>query len=158
MSQFISALSYLLHSLATVIFIGYFLLQALLYLPVLAESQSISQGGLVLSQVSKRSRYWMYASLIIFLVTGVALMVLDVEYLGLGDFSNGWSILMLLKHLVILVMIGLGFWFNFIVRIGPMMDKSPIPDTILKRYKNYIFWMSVLGILVLLLTAISQSF
>ncbi len=158
MSQILNALSYWLHSVATVIFIGYFLLQAILYFPVLANSQSIPQGGLVLSLVSKRSRFWMYASLLVFLVTGVILMVLDVEYLGLGNFSNGWSILMLLKHLLILGMVGLGFWFNFIVRIGPMMDKNPIPENILNRYRNYILWMSVSGMLVLLLTAISQSF
>lgn len=158
MSQILNALSYWLHSLATVIFIGYFLLQAILYIPVLANTQSIPQGGLVFSQVSKRSRFWMYGSFLVFLVTGVILMILDAEYMGVGNFSNGWSILMLLKHFLILGMVGLGFWFNFIVRIGPMMDKNPIPENILNRYKKYILWMSLSGILVLLLTAISQSF
>ena len=158
MSQILMALSYWLHSLATVVFIGYFLLQALFYYPVLANTRSIPQGGLALSQVSKRSRYWMYTALLVFILTGVILMLLDPAYLGLGNFGNGWSILMLVKHLLILGMVGLGFWNNFIVRIGPMMDKNPIPEDLLSRYRNYILWMSVLGVLVLLLTAISQSF
>ncbi len=46
------ALSYWLHALATVVFIGHFVLLAAIYLPALAENPA------TLSGMSKRSRWW----------------------------------------------------------------------------------------------------
>jgi uncharacterized membrane protein len=65
MSQIFIGLSVWLHSLATVVLIGHFLLLSLLYLPVLAV-KNVS----VLSEISKRSRAWLYLSLLIFMITG----------------------------------------------------------------------------------------
>ncbi len=157
MSQFFTALSYWLHSLATIVFIGYFLLLALIYQPVLLKTETIPNGGLALSQISKRSRYWMYASLLVFLITGILLMYLDPQYLGLGNFTNVWSFMMLVKHLMILVMVGMGFWFNFILRVGPMMNANPIPVASTARFRKYTNAMAITGVLVLLLTAIAQA-
>jgi len=70
MSQVLISLSTWLHALATVIFIGYFVLLALIYLPVLSQPGN----GSLLSSISKRSRPWMYISLAIFAVTGIYLM------------------------------------------------------------------------------------
>ena len=85
MSQLLFSLSTWLHALATVIFIGHYLLLTLIYLPVLAKAPS---GGMMLSAISKRSRGWMYASLVVFAVTGIYLTFADSNYLGLGNFGN----------------------------------------------------------------------
>lgn len=82
MTQLLISLSVWLHALATVIFIGHFVLLAVVYLPAL------SNNGPVLSVISKRSRPWMYASLAIFMVTGIYLTLVDPNYLGLGNFGN----------------------------------------------------------------------
>ena len=55
MSQSLAALSYWLHALATVVFIGHYVLLSLVYIPALANG-----GGEALSKVSKRSRPWMF--------------------------------------------------------------------------------------------------
>jgi uncharacterized membrane protein len=149
MSQILISISVWLHALATVVFVGHYLLLAGVYLPAL------SQNGPALSEISKRSRYWMYASLVIFMVTGIYLTFVDPNYTGIGNFGNFWAVMMLVKHILIVAMIALGFWFNAILRVGPMM-MSNNPEQAIARFSRYINLMAVCGVLVLLLTAIAQ--
>ena len=155
MSQVLIALSFWLHSLATVTFIGHFLLLAIIYLPAMKNS-SLEITGPILSNISKQSRHWMYASLLIFMVTGIYLMFADPNYLGVGDFGNFWSIMMLIKHLLIVIMIGAGFFFNAILRVGPMLSSKNGAAQAYIRFKLFINIMAISGVLVLLLTALAQ--
>ena len=66
MTPILITLSNWLHALATVIFIGHFVLLALIYLPALATNGN----GLALSEISKRSRSWMYAIIAYFHLHG----------------------------------------------------------------------------------------
>lgn len=149
MSQLLISLSVWLHALATVVFIGHYLLLAGIYIPAL------SKNGPALSEISKRSRPWMYASLIVFMVTGTHLMLIDAGYLGFMDFGNLWGILMLVKHILIVAMIALGFWYNAILHVGPLM-LSNNPEQALSRFRGHVNVMAVFGVLVLLLTALAQ--
>jgi uncharacterized membrane protein len=150
-SQLLIALSVWLHALGTVILIGHYLLLSVIYLPVLKKD-----GGAFLSQISKRSRPWMYISLLIFMVTGILLMFADPNYLGVGNFSNFWSVMMLVKHLLIVGMLGLGFWYNAFLRVGPMMASSNNAELAIRRFGLYSKLMAILGVLVLLLTSLAQ--
>lgn len=149
MPQILISLSVWLHALATVVFVGHYLLLAVIYLPAL------SKNGSALSEISKRSRYWMYASLIIFMLTGIYLTFVDPNYQGIGNFSNFWSVSMLVKHILILVMIVLGFWYNAILRVGPMMSSNN-PEQAILRFRKFVNVMATCGLLVLLLTALAQ--
>ena len=151
MSQILVALSVWLHAVGTVILIGHYLLLSAIYLPVLQKG-----GGMFLSQISKSSRPWMYGALVIFMVTGIYLMFIDPNYLGIGDFGNFWSIMMLVKHLLVVGMIGLGFWFNAFLRVGPMMASSNSAELGIRRFRTYSSLMAISGVLVLLLTALAQ--
>ena len=151
MSPILVALSVWLHALGTVILIGHYLLLSIIYLPVLEKG-----GGTFLSQISKRSRPWMYASLAIFMATGIYLMFADPNYLGVGNFRNVWSVMMLVKHVLIVVMIGLGFWFNAFLRVGPMMASSNNAELGIRRFRTYSNLMAISGVLILLLTALAQ--
>jgi uncharacterized membrane protein len=151
MSQIVTALSVWLHALGTVVLIGHYLLLSVIYLPVLAKN-----NGTALSEISKRSRPWMYTSLLIFMVTGIYLTIADPNYLGVGDFGNFWSVMMLVKHLLIVGMIGLGFWFNALLRVGPMMSSNNNAELGIRRFRLYSNLMAVSGVLVLLLTALAQ--
>lgn len=150
MTPILISLSYWLHALATVVFIGHFVLLAGIYVPAL------SKNGTALSEISKRSRPWMYTSLLIFLVTGIYLMVVDPNYQGIGNFSNFWAVMMLVKHLIIVAMIGMGFWFNAILRVGPLMRSNSGSEQATRRFRQYANLMAISGVLVLLLTAIAQ--
>ncbi len=149
MTQLLISLSVWLHTLATVVFIGHFVLLAGIYIPALAKN------GLALSEISKRSRPWMYLSLLVFAITGTYLMLIDSGYLGFMDFGNFWGIVMLLKHILVFVMIGIGFWFNAILRVGPMMSSNN-PEQAITRFRQYVNAMAICGMLVLLLTALAQ--
>ncbi len=153
MSQILISLSYWFHAMATAIFIGYFVLLAIIFIPVLSKSGN----GSGLSEISKRSRPWMYVSLIIFMITGIYLMIIDPNYMGVGNFSNIWAIMMLLKHILIIAMIGMGFWFNAILRVGPMMSSNNSSEQAIARFQNYVNIMAIAGILVLFLTAFAQA-
>ena len=155
MSQILIALSYWLHSLATVILIGHYLLLAIIYLPAMKNS-SLDVTGPILSQISKQSRRWMYTSLLTFMVTGVYLMFADPNYLGVGDFGNFWSIMILVKHLLIVVMVGAGFFFNAILRVGPMLSSHNSAEQAQTRFQLFTKIMAISGVLVLLLTAFAQ--
>lgn len=150
MSHILTSISYWLHSLATVVFIGHYVLLALIYLPAL------SQNSLALSAISKRSRQWMYASLLIFAITGIYLTFVDPNYLGIGNFNNLWAILMLVKHILILGMVALGFWFNAILRVGPLMSSNSGAAQATARFRWYTNAMAMAGILILMLTAFAQ--
>ena len=151
MTQILIALSIWLHALATVVLIGHYFLLSVLYLPVLQEN-----GGMFLSAISKRSRSWMYGSLAVFTLTGVSLMFVDPNYLGVGNFNNLWSVMMLAKHVLIVGMIGLGFWYNAFLRVGPMMASNNSAELGIRRFRMYSNLMAIAGIWVLLLTALSQ--
>jgi len=150
MTSILVALSSWLHALATVIFIGHFVLLAVIYIPALADTPA------ALSAVSKRSRWWMYASLLVFIFTGVYLMFIDPNYLGIGKFNNFWSVMMLVKHLLIVGMIAMGFWFNAIMRVGPLMSSNTGAMQALERFRWYVNAMAICGVLVLLLTVLAQ--
>jgi uncharacterized membrane protein len=151
MSQILIALAVWLHALATILFIGHYVLLYLIYLPVL-----VPKHATILSEISKRSRRWLYTSLLIFLVTGSYLTHADPNYLGFANFGNIWGILMLVKHLLILGMIVIGFWFNAILRVGPMMRSNTEAPRAIIRFRLYTNLMAISGMLVLLLTALAQ--
>jgi len=155
MSEILIAFSTWLHALATVVFIGHFLLLALIYLPAVKDKPEIPVG-VILGEFSKQSRLWMYVALLIFIVTGIHLMLVDPNYLGVGNFGNLWSLLMLVKHVLILGMIAAGFWFNAILRVGPMLSSKTGSSQAFQRFRLYINGMAITGVLVLLLTALSQ--
>ena len=150
MTPILISLSYWLHALATVVFIGHFVLLAGLYLPIL------SKDGPALSGISKRSRSWLYASLVIFMLTGIYLTIVDPNYQGIGNFGNFWAVMMLIKHILIVAMIALGFFYNAILRVGPLMSSNN-PERAIARFRSYVNMMAICGILVLLLTALAQA-
>ena len=76
MSEILIAVSTWLHALATVVFIGHFVLLALIYLPAVKDKSDIPVGAMF-GEFSKRSRVWMYAALLIFMITGIHLMFVD---------------------------------------------------------------------------------
>ncbi len=156
MPQLLIGLSVWLHSLATVIFIGYYVLLAVIYLPALQEGAQNACGA-ALSAISKRSRPWLYGSLLVFALTGLYLMLVDPSYLGIGNFRNPWSILMVVKHILILGMIAIGFWFNAVWRVGPLASSNTGAAQAIARFRLYGNAMAVSGVAVLLLTAFAQA-
>ena len=58
--------------------------------------------------------------------------------------------------IALLVMIGMGFWFNAIQRVGPLMSSNTGAQQAFARFKWYSNAMAICGVLVLMLTAFAQ--
>ena len=84
-------------------------------------------------------------------------MFVDPSYLGIGNFNNLWSLMMLVKHILILGMVGMGFWYNGLMRVGPLMSSNSGAVQAIDRFRQYSNLMATIGVLVLLLTAVSQA-
>ncbi len=86
MSTFLLAISTWLHTLATVVFIGYYLFLSLVFLPIFERHAQGKALRELLEEVSGRLRPYFGGSLLIFIVTGTYLMMINEKYLGLGQF------------------------------------------------------------------------
>ncbi len=53
-------------------------------------------------------------------------------------------------------MIGPGFWFNFLQRVGPAMRSTSGAAHSIAKFREYNNIMAICGVLVLALTALSQ--
>src|SRR5512135_3763575 len=99
MSTYLVALSNCLHVLATIVMVGYYLFTGLIYLPILERQMRASALCGLLEQVSSRLRPYFGGSLLIFLITGIYLMLVNPSYPGLGKiFANPWTVLIVIKH------------------------------------------------------------
>ena len=125
MTTILIALSTWLHTLATIIMIGYFLFSSLIYLPAFQHSMQPNALRELLEQVSARLRLFFGGSLLIFFVTGTYLMLINDSYLGLGKFfANPWSILMVVKHMLVLAFLALAV-FSERAYLGKISEKNP---------------------------------
>ena len=154
MSNFLVALSIWLHALATIVFIGYYLFTSLIYLPVFERQMQANALRDLLEHVSARLRPFFGGSLLIFLVTGTYLMLMNKNYLGLGDFfANPWSILMVSKHVLVLAFLALAV-FSERAYLGQISEKNP---QALRQFRWALNINTILGVVILLLTSIAQA-
>jgi uncharacterized membrane protein len=90
-----------LHALATVILTGQYILSALVILPVLMRQAAEKDQARMLAAFTAAARPWVFGALTVFLVTGIVMMLGDSMYLGFLNFGNAWSVLMVIKHVLI---------------------------------------------------------
>jgi uncharacterized membrane protein len=153
MSTLFVSLSIWLHALATIVMIGYFVFASLIYLPVFERQMQGSALRDILEQVSTRLRPFFGGSLLIFLITGTHLMLIDENYLGLGNFfGNTWSVLIIIKHVLVLVFLALAIYSER-AYLGRISDQNP---DALKKYRSALNINTALGVIILLLTSIAQ--
>jgi uncharacterized membrane protein len=145
-----------LHLLATVAMIGYYAFLGRVVLPVLRRFVPAAELGESIAAVERHALPVIVASLAIFLVTGVYLMGIDPAYGGLGKVTgSSWATLLLVKHLVVAVMVGVGVYLDaLIMRRPPAGAEGQAPP--MRRIEVAVAVMTALGVLVLLLTAAAQ--
>ncbi len=152
MNYFLSVTSYWLHTLATIILIGHYLLLGLIYLPAYKNHLKDAQLAGLLKEIGSRSRSWINIALLVFLLSGVFLMIVDANYPGFGRiFANGWTIFMVIKHILVIAMIFLAFRFN--AKSVHLEANSALPTSL----STLLRWTNLCGLAVLLLTAVAQG-
>lgn len=154
MSTFLVTFSTWLHTLATIIMIGYYVFTGLIYLPILERQMQANALRDLLEQVSARLRPFFGGSLLIFLVTGTHLMLINESYLGLGNFfGNTWSALIVIKHVLVLAFLALAVYSEraFLSQISDQKPKA------LTKYHWALNTNTALGLFILLLTSLAQA-
>ena len=144
-----------LHALATVFLIGQYTLLSLIYLPVFTRRLEGSALGAVLEAVAGRARPFIFGSLGIFIVTGIYLILGDANYIGFGDFGNAWSVVLLVKHVLVFAMIGIGVYIDR--GVLTRLAEASTMETATRRLRPAVNAMTVCGFIVLLLTAAAQA-
>jgi hypothetical protein len=134
--------------------IGYFLFTSLIYLPVFERQMQANALRDLLEQVSARLRPFFGGSLLIFLVTGTHLMLINENYLGLGNFfGNPWSILIVIKHVLVLTFLALAVYSERAF-LGRVSDERP---EALMQFRRAMNINTIQGLDILLLTCIAQA-
>ncbi|MEP7287520.1 MAG: CopD family protein [Chloroflexota bacterium] len=169
MIQWLLALSFFLHLVATVVWLGGLVLLTLVVWPearnLLARQE---QGDVLLALLDRlRKRFYPLAnlSLVVLIVTGLFQMEENPHYDGLLQLTNDWTRAILLKHVAVVGMLVVGAAMQWSVL--PALERASIllrrgkdaPD--LERWRRRERQLSalnlVLGALVLFFTAVATS-
>ncbi len=125
MSEVALALSLFVHITATILWIGGILLIFFLVVPelnrALAEQPALFQ---ILRRLRKRFTIVGNLALALLIVTGLLQMSTDPHYEGLLRFSNRWSQILLLKHILIFIMALCGLLLQFVV--APALERASL--------------------------------
>lgn len=114
----ILALSYWVHLLATVIWLGSLVLMGLVALPAW-QKQSLTDNQWLLLQ--KGLTPWVNSSMALIWITGFIQMTKDEQYNGFLALDSEWAWALLVKHVAVIVMTGLTLVVQ--LRIYPAMQR-----------------------------------
>jgi uncharacterized membrane protein len=154
MATLLIALSTWLHTLATIVMVGYYLFTSLIFLPIFESQTHGTPLRNLLERVSSRLRPYFGGSLLIFLVTGTYLMLINGNYLGLGNFfGNPWSILIVVKHVLVVAFLALAIYSERVFLAQISDEKTDA----LKKFRLALNINLFLGMFILLLTSIAQA-
>jgi uncharacterized membrane protein len=114
--------------------------------------------GRAVASIGRRSRPMLVLAVVLFLVSGIYLLVSAGRYSGAGNlFATTWTTLLTVKHLVVLVMLGLGVAVD---RLSLAVGDAATDDerrTLAGVLGLATEGMTALGALVLVLTAAAQA-
>lgn len=155
MKEVILAASYWLHLTATVVWIGGIFF--ILFITIPSAKQVLgAEAGKLMGEISKRFTPLVNYSIILLIVTGIALTGLNKQFLGIGNFGNNWILTLTLKHVLVLGMIVVHFYRGLVLtpkiaRTDSATEKTPLQKLSLNLVKvNF-----CLGVVVLLLSGIT---
>jgi len=146
-----------LHLLATVALLGYYAILGLVVLPAIRGIVPPRELGDSIAAIERRATPVIVGSLVIFLATGVYLMVTDARYGGVANVTGStWATLFLAKHAVVVAMVGLGMYVDALVVRRFALPGSTDQPAAIRRLAVATGAMTVLGAVVLFLTAAAQ--
>lgn len=156
MPVWVLVLSYWLHLLATVVWIG-----GLAMLILVTQSNIEGIGTAALEALERRFRPFANISLAVLLVTGLIQMGGDQHYEGFLKLNGAWAIGLLAKHIVIGAMIIISAILQ--LSVYPALERARLlasrslhndAESTHRRLRQLTAVNLALGVLVLLLTAV----
>jgi len=157
------ATSYLVHMIATVVWIGGIVFMALVVTPALEREPGSSRA---LSAIQSRFRPIANLSLVVLIVTGMVQLTANSNYVGFLNFSNTWARVILLKHITVGGMIVTALYMNLVLqpdinrtamRLASGKAKPEDTAALARRQSQLTQINMALSIFVLLFTAIARA-
>ena len=169
MSDVLLAISFFLHLVATIVWLGGLLFMIVIVWP---ETRTLiakqDQSGALLVLLDRlRKRFYPLAnlSLVVLIVTGFFQLGKNPHYDGLLQFTNDWTRAILLKHVAILGMLVAGVLLQW--RVMPALDRAnllvrrgkeaPDLERLQRRERQLLAVSCILGIVVLFFTAVATA-
>ncbi|MDX1664325.1 MAG: CopD family protein [Candidatus Promineifilaceae bacterium] len=164
MSFWVLVLSYWIHLLATVLWLGGLFLMSLIAWPALRRQTLAANQWF---ELQKRFTPWVNGSLVILLVTGFIQMTGDIHYEGFLEVNTLWAQAILVKHVAVAGMIVIGAVIQW--RIHPEMERLALlsrqrpelaaeeEERLLDKEQRLLRLNLLLAMLVLFFTAVATA-
>jgi len=162
--EIILLVSFWLHMLATVAWIGGLATVVFFILPAAKRTQNAEAYAQTLTEVNQRLDMVGWLSLIVLVASGLFQMSANPNYEGFLAVTNPWARAILLKHIVFFGMIGVSAYLTWGITPGlkrVALKKARGFDTpeeavLLKRATRLIYLNLILGLVVLIFTALAR--
>lgn len=146
-----------LHIVAFVIAWGYYGILGRIVLPALAGTGDVRQQAADLFEIERRAQPLLLIAVAVFGISGAYLLIADPRYEGLGSIASSWALLMLVKHLLVAVFIGIAFLIDFWARGVDESHSDQQLAATLRRVRLTTDVATGLGVLIALLTVAAQN-
>ncbi len=149
-NPFVLGAVYCIHLLATVLWIGGILTNAFVFVPSAQAALDPPSMGKFMGAVMKRFRPMVYICMLLLMVTGGVMTVVNPSYSGAMKFTNLWTTLSLIKHIVVLLMVVIAVvMFEVVVpKMGKLAAKGPSPE--LAKLQGLQAKLGMFGVLLVL--------
>jgi uncharacterized membrane protein len=165
--NWVLTLSYWLHMIATVVWIGGLAALTLFVLPAAKRTLQSQPYTALLDKLQNRLQSIGWFSLAVLVVTGMFQLSSSPSYKGFLIIQNPWAWAILLKHLVIGVMIVISAYLSWglypeLGRLSLLQSKGALNNnSLLERlqYRQLIFMRInlAIGVVILALTALART-
>ena len=152
--QIVFAIVTFLHDLFTVVWIGGLITLGVIVMP---SARKVVGAGPQLKQlmdtIRRRLSVLVYVSIVVLMVTGMLMANRSPAFQGLFNFGNAYSTVLTVKHILVLVMVGLALYRSLVLG---RRSRPPAPSQE-RLSAGLLFLNIVLGIVVLLLSGFSAA-
>lgn len=123
---FVFALVSFFHNLFTAIWMGGMIITTLAFIPAMKEALGAGpQVKRVMAAFQKRQSVWVYVSMVGLVLTGLLMSRRSPEFDALFTFGNAYSTVLSVKHILVLLMIGISLCRTFLSgRAGEAMTPA----------------------------------
>lgn len=164
--NWVLALVYWLHMLATVAWLGGLCATALILIPAARKTLPGDLYASLLNRIQKQLQLIGWLSLAVLTGTGMFQMSASPSYGGLLALENSWAVAIFAKHIVIVAMVAVSVYVTWGVlpalqRLALLQSAGKTIDAgqqeTLRRREERLLWINLgLSVIVLLLTAVAR--
>jgi len=141
-----------------VVWFGALTTNAFVLMPSAREALEPPVVGKLMGAVMKRFRVLVYINIVVLIVTGIFMSMRSGYYSGFMKFTNLWSTISSVKHILIIILVVLVIYaFEGLARkVSRLAAKGPSPEFARLQKKQIMFSYigMVMAIIILILTGI----